>query len=96
MCFGTSCLQETLEIVKKCRSFLLTLIKLTSNGQQSSETTANVKELIKKLLVDLLSLSSVSFSSMVILCCLQSLASSCFAFMPRFLLRVYRNNRKQR
>lgn len=46
-----SCLQETLENVKKCRSFLSTLIKLTSNGKQSSETTANVKELIKKLLV---------------------------------------------
>uniref|UniRef100_H2RT50 TATA-box binding protein associated factor 4 n=1 Tax=Takifugu rubripes TaxID=31033 RepID=H2RT50_TAKRU len=41
---------ETLENVKKCRSFLSTLIKLTSNGKQSSETTANVKELIKKLL----------------------------------------------
>ncbi|CAG04080.1 unnamed protein product [Tetraodon nigroviridis] len=41
---------ETLENVKKCRNFLSTLIKLTSNGKQSSETTANVKELIKKLL----------------------------------------------
>lgn len=53
MCFCTLCLQETLENVKKCRNFLSTLIKLTSNGKQSSETTANVKELIKKLLVDL-------------------------------------------
>lgn len=53
MSFCTSCLQETLENVKKCRSFLSTLIKLTSNGKQSSETTANVKELIKKLLVGL-------------------------------------------
>lgn len=43
--------QETLENVKKCRNFLSTLIKL-ANGQQSPETTASVKELIKKLLVD--------------------------------------------
>uniref|UniRef100_A0A3Q0R0X9 TATA-box binding protein associated factor 4 n=1 Tax=Amphilophus citrinellus TaxID=61819 RepID=A0A3Q0R0X9_AMPCI len=42
-------LQETLENVKKCRNFLSTLIKLAS-GKQSSETTANVKELVKNLL----------------------------------------------
>ncbi|XP_075331010.1 transcription initiation factor TFIID subunit 4-like [Odontesthes bonariensis] len=41
---------ETLENVKKCRNFLSTLIKLASNGKQSSETTANVKELVKSLL----------------------------------------------
>uniref|UniRef100_A0A671U2F2 TATA-box binding protein associated factor 4 n=1 Tax=Sparus aurata TaxID=8175 RepID=A0A671U2F2_SPAAU len=40
---------ETLENVKKCRNFLSTLIKLAS-GKQSSETTANVKELVKNLL----------------------------------------------
>lgn len=40
---------ETLENVKKCRNFLSTLIKL-AHGQQSPETTASVKELIKKLL----------------------------------------------
>ncbi len=45
------CLQETLENVKKCRNFLSTLIKLASSGKQSSETTANVKELVKNLLV---------------------------------------------
>lgn len=54
------CLQETLENVKKCRNFLSTLIKL-ANGKQSSETTANVKELIKKLLVDVLFFFSLSF-----------------------------------
>uniref|UniRef100_A0A8C4GHA1 TATA-box binding protein associated factor 4 n=1 Tax=Dicentrarchus labrax TaxID=13489 RepID=A0A8C4GHA1_DICLA len=43
-------LQETLENVKKCRNFLSTLIKLASSGKQSSETTANVKELVKNLL----------------------------------------------
>ena len=59
----TVCLQETLENVKKCRNFLSTLIKLTSNGKQSSETTANVKELIKKLLVDVHSLHSRPLSS---------------------------------
>uniref|UniRef100_A0A3Q1EVR4 TATA-box binding protein associated factor 4 n=1 Tax=Acanthochromis polyacanthus TaxID=80966 RepID=A0A3Q1EVR4_9TELE len=42
--------QETLENVKKCRNFLSTLIKLASSGKQSSETTANVKELVKNLL----------------------------------------------
>ncbi|XP_038137755.1 transcription initiation factor TFIID subunit 4-like [Cyprinodon tularosa] len=41
---------ETLENVKKCRNFLSTLIKLASNGKQSSETTASVKELVKSLL----------------------------------------------
>ncbi|XP_068454527.1 transcription initiation factor TFIID subunit 4-like [Clinocottus analis] len=41
---------ETLENVKKCRNFLSTLIKLASSGKQSSETTANVKELVKHLL----------------------------------------------
>uniref|UniRef100_A0A673CLS0 TATA-box binding protein associated factor 4 n=1 Tax=Sphaeramia orbicularis TaxID=375764 RepID=A0A673CLS0_9TELE len=42
--------QETLENVKKCKNFFSTLIKLASNGKQSSETTANVKELVKNLL----------------------------------------------
>lgn len=43
--------QETLENVKKCKNFLSTLIKLASSGKQSSETAANVKELVKSLLV---------------------------------------------
>uniref|UniRef100_W5K5W2 TATA-box binding protein associated factor 4 n=1 Tax=Astyanax mexicanus TaxID=7994 RepID=W5K5W2_ASTMX len=43
-------LQETLENVKKCKNFLSTLIKLASSGKQSSETAANVKELVKNLL----------------------------------------------
>ncbi|XP_068160410.1 transcription initiation factor TFIID subunit 4-like [Antennarius striatus] len=41
---------ETLENVKKCQNFLSTLIKLASSGKRSSETTANVKELVKSLL----------------------------------------------
>uniref|UniRef100_A0A3B5M0E2 TATA-box binding protein associated factor 4 n=1 Tax=Xiphophorus couchianus TaxID=32473 RepID=A0A3B5M0E2_9TELE len=41
---------ETLENVKKCGNFLSTLIKLASNGKQSSETTATVKELVRNLL----------------------------------------------
>lgn len=41
---------ETLENVKKCKNFLATLIKLASSGKQSSETAANVKELVKSLL----------------------------------------------
>uniref|UniRef100_G3PQM3 TATA-box binding protein associated factor 4 n=1 Tax=Gasterosteus aculeatus TaxID=69293 RepID=G3PQM3_GASAC len=48
--FVCMCLQETLENVKKCRNFLSTLIKLASSGKQSSETIANVKELVKNLL----------------------------------------------
>ncbi|XP_065270601.1 transcription initiation factor TFIID subunit 4 [Emys orbicularis] len=41
---------ETMENVKKCKNFLSTLIKLASSGKQSSETTANVKELVQNLL----------------------------------------------
>lgn len=52
--FVCVCLQETLENVKKCKNFLSTLIKLASGGKQSSETTANVKELVKSLLVNVL------------------------------------------
>lgn len=43
--------QETMENVKKCKNFLSTLIKLASSGKQSSETAANVKELVQNLLV---------------------------------------------
>nr|XP_023646332.1 transcription initiation factor TFIID subunit 4 isoform X3 [Paramormyrops kingsleyae] len=43
-------LQETMENVKKCKNFLSTLIKLASSGKQSSETAANVKDLVKNLL----------------------------------------------
>ncbi|XP_041859090.1 transcription initiation factor TFIID subunit 4-like [Melanotaenia boesemani] len=46
---STTVTAETLENVKKCKNFLSTLIKLAS-GKQSSETTANVKELVKSLL----------------------------------------------
>ncbi|XP_021425350.2 transcription initiation factor TFIID subunit 4 isoform X1 [Oncorhynchus mykiss] len=41
---------ETMENVKKCKNFLSTLIKLASSGKQSSETAANVKDLVKDLL----------------------------------------------
>ncbi|XP_075819402.1 transcription initiation factor TFIID subunit 4 isoform X3 [Microtus pennsylvanicus] len=41
---------ETMENVKKCKSFLSTLIKLASSGKQSTETAANVKELVQNLL----------------------------------------------
>ncbi|XP_041743641.1 transcription initiation factor TFIID subunit 4 isoform X2 [Coregonus clupeaformis] len=43
-------LQETMDNVKKCKNFLSTLIKLASSGKQSSETAANVKDLVKDLL----------------------------------------------
>ncbi|XP_032422503.1 transcription initiation factor TFIID subunit 4 [Xiphophorus hellerii] len=46
----TTITAETLENVKKCGNFLSTLIKLASNGKQSSETTATVKELVRNLL----------------------------------------------
>ncbi|KAK1801613.1 hypothetical protein P4O66_022195 [Electrophorus voltai] len=42
--------KETLENVKKCKNFLSTLIKLASSSKQSSETAANVKELVRSLL----------------------------------------------
>ncbi|KAG8513300.1 Transcription initiation factor TFIID subunit 4 [Galemys pyrenaicus] len=42
---------ETMENVKKCKNFLSTLIKLASSGKQSTETAANVKELVQSLLV---------------------------------------------
>ncbi|XP_051957068.1 transcription initiation factor TFIID subunit 4 isoform X2 [Xyrauchen texanus] len=41
---------EIMENVKKCRNFLSTLIKLATSGKQSTETVANVKELVKNLL----------------------------------------------
>lgn len=44
-------IQETMENVKKCKNFLSTLIKLASSGKQSTEATANVKELVQNLLV---------------------------------------------
>lgn len=44
-------MQETMENVKKCKNFLSTLIKLASSGKQSTETAANVKELVQHLLV---------------------------------------------
>ncbi|KAK2110280.1 hypothetical protein P7K49_010026 [Saguinus oedipus] len=43
--------EETMENVKKCKNFLSTLIKLASSGKQSTETAANVKELVQNLLV---------------------------------------------
>nr|XP_015209339.1 PREDICTED: transcription initiation factor TFIID subunit 4B isoform X2 [Lepisosteus oculatus] len=41
---------ETLENVKKCKNFLVTLIKLSSSGARSAEMAQNVKELVKDLL----------------------------------------------
>lgn len=43
--------QETMENVKKCKNFLSTLIKLASDGKQSTETAASVRQLVKDLLV---------------------------------------------
>ncbi|KAK3512463.1 hypothetical protein QTP70_012998 [Hemibagrus guttatus] len=42
--------QETMENVKKCKNFLSTLIKLATSAKQSSQTAANVKDLVKNLL----------------------------------------------
>uniref|UniRef100_UPI00398E7131 transcription initiation factor TFIID subunit 4-like isoform X2 n=1 Tax=Pristiophorus japonicus TaxID=55135 RepID=UPI00398E7131 len=47
---GAPASQETMENVKKCKNFLSTLIKLASSGKQSTETAANVKELVQNLL----------------------------------------------
>ncbi|XP_038151096.1 transcription initiation factor TFIID subunit 4-like [Cyprinodon tularosa] len=42
--------KETMENVKKCKNFLSTLIKLASSGNQSTETAATVRQLVKDLL----------------------------------------------
>ncbi|KAM6962424.1 transcription initiation factor TFIID subunit 4-like [Aplochiton taeniatus] len=42
--------QETLENVKKCKNFLVTLIKLASSGTQSADMAKNVRELVRQLL----------------------------------------------
>ncbi|XP_056459848.1 transcription initiation factor TFIID subunit 4B isoform X2 [Gadus chalcogrammus] len=42
--------QETLENVKKCKNFLVTLIKLASSGSQSPDMATNVKALVRSLL----------------------------------------------
>ncbi|XP_068172039.1 transcription initiation factor TFIID subunit 4-like [Antennarius striatus] len=41
---------ETLENVRKCKSFLSTLIKLATSGKQSMVTAENVKQLVRELL----------------------------------------------
>lgn len=43
--------QETLESVKKCQNFLVTLIKLASSDPQAASMANNVKGLVKALLV---------------------------------------------
>lgn len=43
--------QEVLENVKKCKNFLVTLIKLASSGTHSADMAKNVRELVKSLLV---------------------------------------------
>ncbi|XP_074523815.1 transcription initiation factor TFIID subunit 4-like isoform X2 [Halichoeres trimaculatus] len=42
--------QETLESVKKCKNFLVTLIKLASSDSRSANMANNVRALVKKLL----------------------------------------------
>ncbi|XP_067086297.1 transcription initiation factor TFIID subunit 4 [Osmerus mordax] len=41
---------ETLENVKKCKNFLVTLIKLASSGTHSPDMAKNVRELVRSLL----------------------------------------------
>jgi hypothetical protein len=59
-----------MENVKKCKSFLSTLIKLASSGKQSTETAANVKDLVQNLLV-----SSHETLCLTMLCDLQPMCS---------------------
>ncbi|XP_068175799.1 transcription initiation factor TFIID subunit 4-like isoform X2 [Antennarius striatus] len=42
--------EETLESVKKCKNFLVTLIKLASSGSRSAHMAVNVRGLVKSLL----------------------------------------------
>ncbi|XP_046905981.1 transcription initiation factor TFIID subunit 4B [Hypomesus transpacificus] len=46
----TTITRETLENVKKCKNFLVTLIKLASSGTQSPDMAKNVRELVRSLL----------------------------------------------
>lgn len=43
--------QETLESVKKCKNFLVTLIKLASSDSRTPSMANNVRGLVKSLLV---------------------------------------------
>lgn len=43
--------QETLENVKKCKNFLITLMKLASSGTRLPDMAQNVRALVKGLLV---------------------------------------------
>ncbi|XP_041102037.1 transcription initiation factor TFIID subunit 4-like isoform X2 [Polyodon spathula] len=45
-----STLQETVDNAKKCKNFLVTLIKLASSGTHSAEMAKNVTELVRNLL----------------------------------------------
>ncbi|MBN3278777.1 TAF4 factor, partial [Polyodon spathula] len=45
-----STLQETVDNAKKCKNFLVTLIKLASSGTHSAEMAKNVMELVRNLL----------------------------------------------
>ncbi len=54
-------LQETLENVKKCKNFLVTLMKLASSGTRSTNMAQNVKALVKSLLVCLLLLLKTKY-----------------------------------
>ncbi|XP_062308822.1 transcription initiation factor TFIID subunit 4-like [Osmerus eperlanus] len=46
----TTITRETLENVKKCKNFLVTLIKLASSGTHSPDMAKNVRELVRSLL----------------------------------------------
>lgn len=58
-----------MENVKKCKSFLSTLIKLASTGKQSTETAASVRELVKDLLVSELYTQQRHLSTLQLLDC---------------------------
>ncbi|XP_051500895.1 transcription initiation factor TFIID subunit 4 [Myxocyprinus asiaticus] len=47
---NTSAVKETLENVKKCKNFLVTLMKLASSGTRSANMAQNVRALVKGLL----------------------------------------------
>lgn len=51
MLFTQTLHQETLESVKKCKNFLVTLIKLASSDPRSANMANNVRGLVRSLLV---------------------------------------------
>lgn len=77
--YGLCSRQETLENVKKCKNFLITLMKLASSGTRSPDMAQNVRTLVKDLLV----WHHILFVVLLLLNCYAAgLRCSVFVFFP--------------